>query len=604
MERNIANFYEEMMKNKDLRSELAKINEYKVVRDGREKNLRKIIEEKVIPIANKNGVKITTNELLNFILKPNVDELDLNKLAQVSGGASIKQFMATGGLLALLLSPISNFTTNITMAAGSSQASTDATGENTENNTEDAEESAKSAKGEVASTEGVSQALTDAAKKSTKDKTEYEKESKGVTKDEASSSKKSDIMSEKEYFSSTTPTPIPSSPPPPVIKLKSHIPSTSTDSFSADGGSSSSISSISGLSRSSIDREDSDEESVVEYPEPTTAKVSLEGDPSSSEASSSSDSYVELEEDIIYRVNNFSPDSLGVFANLSSEDEFVIKDCKVLGKGAYGTTYLVEFKEIPNEKFALKVFDREWNAIKDCEKEWNTGKLITTIESPHICHYLGRGLQEGTPCIVMEYCNGVTLEKFEGELYKKSSKDREKFIKIVVYQLLSALRDLHGANIFHRDIKPENIIIFFDKTKKTVIKLIDYGLSKHTEGKLFDSAGSPLYAAPEVFNPKGGYDGGKADVFSVGRTTLVLACGDSKTYNDYLNGLQKSGGSIGEKDIDKIEKSYSEGRTFEGYKMKTFSPALDDFITKCLALNPDERLTADQALQHPWFAGI
>ncbi|KAF2296895.1 hypothetical protein GH714_011625 [Hevea brasiliensis] len=118
---------------------------------------------------------------------------------------------------------------------------------------------------------------------------------------------------------------------------------------------------------------------------------------------------------------------------------------------------------------------------------------------------------------VMEYCKG-------GELFNKVAKGKLKEDVACKYfqQLINAVDFCHSRGVYHRDIKPENLLL--DENEN--LKISDFGLSalaesKHQDGLLHTTCGTPAYVAPEVINRKG-YDGAKADIWSCGVVLFVL----------------------------------------------------------------------------------
>lgn len=140
--------------------------------------------------------------------------------------------------------------------------------------------------------------------------------------------------------------------------------------------------------------------------------------------------------------------------------------------------------------------------------------------------------------------------------------------------------------IVHRDVKPENIMIMGRENGLLQVKLIDFGTAKlFNEGnKNRGLVGSAYYIAPEVI--RGKYDEA-CDLWSIGVIMYILLTGSPP-----FNG----------EDEDEIIKSVLIGKydtTLDTYK--TLSNNAKDLITKLLKFNPAERITAKDALMHPWF---
>ena len=118
------------------------------------------------------------------------------------------------------------------------------------------------------------------------------------------------------------------------------------------------------------------------------------------------------------------------------------------------------------------------------------------------------------------------------------------------------------------------------------IKLIDFGLSKIQEGnkKLKTIAGTPYYMAPEVLDGK--YDT-KCDTWSLGVLLYVFMSGYLPFQGDNRN--------------DVFNKISNGQYHFNHPEFKDCSPQVIDLINKLLQTDPKERLSASQALSHPWF---
>lgn len=150
-------------------------------------------------------------------------------------------------------------------------------------------------------------------------------------------------------------------------------------------------------------------------------------------------------------------------------------------------------------------------------------------------------------------------------------------------QILYGLHYCHQQGVAHRDLKPENLLINADNN----IMLSDFGLSNmqlDKDAMLSTMVGTLYYAAPEVLQEKK-YDGFKADVWSLGICLFVMAAG-------YLPFFEEQ-----ESQRAKLLKMI-----FNAYYQcpKYFSPELVDLLSKCIASDPQNRLTVAELFEHAW----
>ena len=180
-----------------------------------------------------------------------------------------------------------------------------------------------------------------------------------------------------------------------------------------------------------------------------------------------------------------------------------------------------------------------------------------------------------------------------GQLYDKV-KAKYRFkpleIKTAVHSILSGLKEMHSKKIMHRDLKPENILFKSQGSFECVIA--DFGLAEFSDVSeyLFVRCGTPGYVAPEVINIKDMKTKYEpiCDMFSLGLIFHILLLGVSafpgKTYNEVL--AQNRASNI----------------TFEGEEYKTIDSKAMNLLTRMLKKSPGERITATEALAHPYFA--
>ncbi|KAL9187227.1 hypothetical protein ACHAXT_001330 [Thalassiosira profunda] len=157
----------------------------------------------------------------------------------------------------------------------------------------------------------------------------------------------------------------------------------------------------------------------------------------------------------------------------------------------------------------------------------------------------------------------------------------------VVRQILEAIAHVHSKGVAHRDIKPENIL-FETTAADSRVKLIDFGLSrKHHSNQppMRTIVGTPYYVAGEVLRKS--YDR-SCDLWSVGVVAYILLCG----YPPF-NGAN----------AEQTHKSVLRGKyCFPAEDWKDVDREALDFINSLLQVNPRRRMTAAQALRHPWIA--
>ncbi|KAJ3113020.1 hypothetical protein HDU96_003896 [Phlyctochytrium bullatum] len=181
-----------------------------------------------------------------------------------------------------------------------------------------------------------------------------------------------------------------------------------------------------------------------------------------------------------------------------------------------------------------------------------------------------------------------------GELFdlivdKKMFTERES--RVIMKQLFSALVYLHDRNIVHRDLKPENILLVSKDPGDLRIKISDFGLAKLVgeESYLKTLCGTPNYVAPEVLNPEKGRAYGKAvDLWSSGVVLYICLCG----FPPFSDDLQPP------PMIDQIKGGIY---NFPSPFWDNISDEAIDLCMKCMTVNPDKRITAAEALEHPWF---
>jgi calcium-dependent protein kinase len=266
------------------------------------------------------------------------------------------------------------------------------------------------------------------------------------------------------------------------------------------------------------------------------------------------------------------------FKNVYEDYKFI----SLLGEGAYGSVEKVVHIKT-NIKRALKKISKQ-NQVTTEKEILNEIDILKKTDHPNIVKIYEFYNLPNFYCIITEFCEG-------GELFDyiiKFGPFQEAEASFIFYQILSALYFLHSSNIIHRDLKPENIIIesIRKEDKMCYIKLIDFGTAKlHDKDKSEKrKIGSSYYMAPEVL--KKNYNE-KCDLWSCGVILYIL-----------LTKVPPFGGKTEDKIFPKILKGTYK---IEGTPLQACSSDVKDLISQLLELDPKKRLSAGQALKHPWF---
>ena len=266
-----------------------------------------------------------------------------------------------------------------------------------------------------------------------------------------------------------------------------------------------------------------------------------------------------------------------------SDPSLDYKKKNFLGEGSFASVYLVQ-NRITESIRAMKVIKKSSTTSEEDEKEIiNEINILKIMDHPNILKIFEFYSSKESYSIITEYCSG-------GELFQEITENgpfNERYSAYVMYQILSSINYCHNMNIIHRDLKPENILIV-DRNKNNFprIKVCDFGTSKMVEKGAVQKklVGSSYYIAPEVI--KKNYDE-KCDIWSCGVILYIL-----------LSGRPPFGG---EDDRDIMENVKKGKYDLESSPFNKCSKSVLDLIRKLLVMDKNKRISAQEALLHPWF---
>ncbi|KAJ1726158.1 Calmodulin-dependent protein kinase cmk2 [Coemansia biformis] len=257
---------------------------------------------------------------------------------------------------------------------------------------------------------------------------------------------------------------------------------------------------------------------------------------------------------------------------------------KVLGAGTFGEVRDAVFNP-DGRHVAIKVIKK--SALNGNEEMVHKEiEIVRNLHHPNIVKLLDWFESKDKYYLVFQLCTG-------GELFQKIM-DYGHFTEQDAARLIrcgfDSIAYLHKYNIVHRDIKPENFI-FRDESEGAPLMLADFGIArimKSDDEVLSTMCGSMGYVAPEVLLRQG--HGKPVDIWSMGIVTFSSLCGYSPFWR-----FEEPRALMLAMQSDNVE--------FDERFWWGISDHAKDFIRRCLRANPQDRMTAEEALKHPWLTG-
>jgi len=264
-----------------------------------------------------------------------------------------------------------------------------------------------------------------------------------------------------------------------------------------------------------------------------------------------------------------------------------------LGKGAFAVVRKCTQKETGEEYAAKEFFANSRKQKEKFKKEAEIFKRLSNPHHPNVVRLID-AIQTHSLLIsktqlylIFELVPGGELFDYIVEQKKLSEHVAATFF----VQILSAIEFCHQRDVLHRDVKPENLLMSsttFKAGEKPTVKLADLGLGVPVEGnkqiKFESIAGTPLYMAPEILQSKA--YGKLVDLWACGVVLCCILFG----YMPYSATQEKElakGGQL------KLE---------YGKNWENLTEDARDIIQRLLSVDPEKRISAEEALKHPWIA--
>ncbi|XP_051792371.1 calcium/calmodulin-dependent protein kinase type II subunit beta isoform X22 [Erpetoichthys calabaricus] len=252
-----------------------------------------------------------------------------------------------------------------------------------------------------------------------------------------------------------------------------------------------------------------------------------------------------------------------------------------LGKGAFSVVRRC-VKLCTGQEYAAKIINTKKLSARDHQKLEREARICRLLKHSNIVRLHDSISEEGFHYLVFDLVTGGEL--FEDIVAREYYSEAD--ASHCIQQILEAVLHCHQMGVVHRDLKPENLLLA-SKCKNAAVKLADFGLAIEVQGDQqawFGFAGTPGYLSPEVLR-KEAY-GKPVDIWACGVILYILLVGYPPFWDE---------------DQHKLYQQIKAGAyDFPSPEWDTVTPEAKNLINQMLTINPAKRITAQEALKHPW----
>ncbi|XP_039532453.1 calcium/calmodulin-dependent protein kinase type II subunit beta isoform X13 [Pimephales promelas] len=252
-----------------------------------------------------------------------------------------------------------------------------------------------------------------------------------------------------------------------------------------------------------------------------------------------------------------------------------------LGKGAFSVVRRC-VKLCTGQEHAAKIINTKKLSARDHQKLEREARICRLLKHPNIVRLHDSISEEGFHYLLFDLVTGGEL--FEDIVAREYYSEAD--ASHCIQQILEAVLHCHQMGVVHRDLKPENLLLA-SKCKNAAVKLADFGLAIEVQGDQqawFGFAGTPGYLSPEVLR-KEAY-GKPVDIWACGVILYILLVGYPPFWDE---------------DQHKLYQQIKAGAyDFPSPEWDTVTPEAKNLINQMLTINPGKRITAQEALKHPW----
>ncbi|KAK1799942.1 hypothetical protein P4O66_006460 [Electrophorus voltai] len=305
-----------------------------------------------------------------------------------------------------------------------------------------------------------------------------------------------------------------------------------------------------------------------------------------------------------------------------------------VGSGAYGSVCSA-YDVKSGLKIAVKKLSRPFQSIIHAKRTYRELRLLKHMKHENVIGLLdvftpATSLEEFNDVYLVTHLMGADLNNIV-----KCQKLTDDHVQFLIYQILRGLKYIHSADIIHRqDLKPSNLAVNEDcELKATCVcfmayQILDFGLARHTDDEMTGYVATRWYRAPEIMLNWMHYNM-TVDIWSVGCIMAELLTGRTLFPGtdpsplltfflyvapediDQLKLILMLVGTPGPELLMKISSDparnyinslpYMPKRSFADVFIGA-NPLAVDLLEKMLVLDTDKRITASEALAHPYFS--
>uniref|UniRef100_A0A8C7RZG4 calcium/calmodulin-dependent protein kinase n=1 Tax=Oncorhynchus mykiss TaxID=8022 RepID=A0A8C7RZG4_ONCMY len=254
-----------------------------------------------------------------------------------------------------------------------------------------------------------------------------------------------------------------------------------------------------------------------------------------------------------------------------------------LGKGAFSVVRRC-VKLCTGQEYAAKIINTKKLSARDHQKLEREARICRLLKHSNIVRLHDSISEEGFHYLLFDLVTGGEL--FEDIVAREYYSEAD--ASHCIQQILEAVLHCHQSGVVHRDLKPENLLLA-SKCKNAAVKLADFGLAIEVQGDQqawFGFAGTPGYLSPEVLR-KEAY-GKPVDIWACGVILYILLVGYPPFWDE---------------DQHKLYQQIKAGAyDFPSPEWDSVTPEAKNLINQMLTINPAKRITAQEALKHPWVS--